>query len=234
MRKKKIPLFRIFFLRHGETKYLGKFPDLTIAGVVTILRTAHVLRGRVGAKENVIIISSVTPRTRGSASIIAHLLGYKERVISSRSLGPMRINDQQRAKIIFQKYLQKGGMNALDLSYTQDPIYEDPSIFEPRNQVRSRLLTCLVRRMREFFDNESAENELKRPCFVAVSHFEVLYWFVQSLFRLDYDNGDKPLGYGELIGIAFWYRGNREKIWMDVTFRGKSLLGVPFNYSELL
>lgn len=45
-----------------------------------------------------------------------------------------------------------------------------------------------------FLEGASIEYESQESCFIAVSHFEVLYWLVESLFELAYDKGDKHIG----------------------------------------
>lgn len=237
VKKQRTPLFRIFFLPSGETEYTGKFPDLTREGKATILNTALELKRRIGANGNIIFVASKAPRAQGSALIIVKVFDNNWDVSSrnvvgiSRTLRPLEVRDSAKAQVIFQEYLEKGGMNTLWLSYTCDSRYDDPEIFEPREHVMARFILCLSRRLYEFF--EEGSEKPKNLCFIAVSHFEVLYLFVQDLFKLNYDKGDEILSHGELIEVAFWYYGNKEEVWMDVRFRGQSILEVPFNYTEL-
>ena len=51
-------LGRVIFLRHGQTKYTGVFPDLTYEGTVTIKKSGDLIKPFLDGSSNVVIISS--------------------------------------------------------------------------------------------------------------------------------------------------------------------------------
>jgi len=201
------------FLRHGESEYTGVFPDLTDEGGKTIQKSSVAIEKiRSDFPENLTtLISSPAARAQGSASIIAQRMAIK-RVGRVPLLGPTQVKDKERGRPVFQEYLVAGGIRSLCIAYDTDSRFEDGIIFEPRSEVRKRFyryLAMLAQCMRVVSFNHFV---------VAVSHYEVLYSFVEELFKLDYAR-ISPLNHGELIRVLFHRTEESNEVALDVLFR---------------
>lgn len=227
---------RAIFLRHGQSDYTEIFPDLTDEGKQTIVSSANKMKYAVKAHRDVMIISSPKSRALGSSFIIAEVLGYKGGIKKEPNISSFAIRDKERAKTILydpldtgrtlqDEFESRGGIVAVDLAYTHDPRYEDGKILEPRSEVRKRFYKYLAGLVRQLIACPLI------PCIIHVSHYEVLYHFVESLFKLDYTR-DQTLAHGEIIEVSFYDIGNNDIVEMDVKFRGKILTGVVFNHRE--
>ncbi len=216
---------RAIFLRHGQTDYTEIFPDLTEEGKQTIVSSANIMKHTVNIHRNMIIVSSPSSRALGSSFIIAEVLGYKDEIRKEPSISPTVFRDKERAKAIVDEYMFQGGRPAVDLACTYDPRCEDGEIFEPRSEVRKRFYKYLTGLVRQLIACQLI------PCIIHVSHYEVLYHFVEFLFKLDYTR-DQTLAYGEIIDVSFYDIGDNDIVEMDVKFRGKMLTGVVFNHKE--
>lgn len=201
------------FLRHGQSDYTEVFPDLTEQGKQTIRNSAKQIRGVVDQYDYYEILSSPTTRALGSASVLEKALGCNNGISVEPAIAALTIRDTERARIFFDKY---GGEN-LSLAYNFQPCFEDESIFEPRSEVRKRFYKYLV-----VLAGRLAESPVK-SCFIHVSHYEVLYHFVETFFKLDYAI-DQPLAHGEPIILSFYGSGTGPKE-IKVIFRGRTVSG---------
>lgn len=216
---------RAIFLRHGQTDYTETFPDLTEEGKQTIVSSANKMKYIVKTHRNIMIVSSSRSRALGSSFIIAEVLGYKGEIKKEPNISLAAIRDKERFKAIIAEFEPQGGVAAVDLAYTHDPRYEDGEILEPRSEVRKRFYKYLAGLVRQLITCPLI------LCIIHVSHYEVLYHFVEFLFKLDYTR-DQTLAHGEIIDVSFYDIGNNDMVEMDVKFRGKMLTGVVFNHKE--
>jgi len=217
---------RAVFLRHGESDYTDIFPDLTKAGKKTILRSADAIKTIAGSPLQVSIASSPAVRAMGSAFIISGVLGFAEEAKQIPLLGPVGLRDEIKAKSLFFEFVANGGMKGLCASYGTDPRCEDGLIVEPRSEVQKRFYKYLGMFARSLLASDS-----KNSFVVHVSHYEVLYHLVETVFWLDYED-DPPLGHGEIILISFYDTGHEEWVEMDIIFRRKTAKQVIFNHKE--
>ena len=216
----------VIFLRHGQTNYTDVFPDLTEEGIKTITNSAELLRPFVENHQNVMIIASPMARAQGSAAVIARVLGHKGKTRIEPNIQAAIVKDRMRAKAIFYEHLKNGGMRALSVAYGTDPRYEDGEVIEPRSEVRKRFLGYLSKLVRRLFVSPNLP-----LCLIHVSHYETIYHVVESLFKLDYRK-DEPLGHGEIIVVFIYDIGIECVVELDVTFRGKTLNRIFFDYKE--
>ena len=216
---------RAVFIRHGETDYTDKFPDLTDAGKETIKRASVRIRKIHSQRsEPLRIMSSPAPRALGSAAIISQIMGYDQRVITASLLSPAGVRDVQRGADIFNEHVGSGGFRQLAACYGSDQRYEDPAIFEPRTQVVSRFYEHLGQLVRNLMAGT-------RPLFVVcVSHYEVMYHLVETSLSLDYAK-DNPLTFGELALLSFYDIGPGSTVEVCMTFRDRSQ-NMVFDYKK--
>ncbi len=218
---------RAVFLRHGESDYTDIFPDLTKAGKRTILNSAYGIKAIVNHRPcRVEITSSPAIRALGSADIISNVLRFAKEVRQTSLLAPARIKDAARGKALFDEHVSNGGIRRLCIAYGTDPRYEDGEVIEPRSQVQKRFYKYLGMLARNMLASDS-----KNHFVVHVSHYEVLYNLVETVFWLNYED-DSPLWYGEVILISFYDTGHDEVVEMDVVFRRKTAEGVIFCHKE--
>ena len=123
----------IIFLRHGQTKYADVFPDLTPQGKKTIHQSAHKIWCISDKHRAVIIKSSPLARAQGSASIIASVIGFKDKIIIEDELKAIVIKDIAKGKEIFDQHITAGGLRQLAVAYGIDARYENPEIFDKTN-----------------------------------------------------------------------------------------------------
>jgi len=212
------------FLRHGETNYTNVFPDLTESGKETIRNSAKAIRAiRNQYFSSLAIVSSPAVRALGSACIVAETLNFTTRIIEVSFLSPAKVKDAEKGQALFNEYVSSGGMRGLCIAYGSDKRFEDGVVIEARSQIRSRFykhLSVLVRNMlscdSEFF-------------VVNISHYEVLYHFVETCFQLDYTK-DPPLGFGEIILMSFYDIGSKDAVEICLTFREMSANNIVFNH----
>jgi len=215
---------RAIFLRHGQTDYTDIFPDLTDEGKKTIANSAATLKNIVGY-QNLILVSSPSVRARGSMSIIARKLEYRDEIKIDNRISAVAQHNKEIAMAIFNEHKSQGGILSADSAYSSDSRYEDERIFELRSRVKKRFydyLSSLSRSLLIYSDT---------PCIINVSHYELLYHFVESIFKLDYKK-DKTLGHGEIINVSFYDVGINDIVEMETVFRDKTVSGVFFNYKE--
>lgn len=217
------------FIRHGQSNYTNIPPDLTEVGKRTIFNSAmefKAIRSNLPGAIALRVASSPSVRAIGSAEIISNVLGVTEEVRQMPLLGPAFLKNMGEAKALFNEHVSKGGMKELCIAYGKDPIYEDGEIIEPRSEVQKRFYKYLGILVRDMLSC-SSENRFV----IHVSHYEVLYHLLETVFRLDYEE-ELPLEHGEIILISFYDIGHSEAVEMDIVFRGKTAKGVVFNHKK--
>jgi broad specificity phosphatase PhoE len=206
------------FLRHGQSEYTEVFPDLTEQGKQTIKDSARQIKGVVDQYDHYEIWSSPSARALGSASILTKSLGCNNGISVEPAIAALAIRDAKRARTFFDKF---GFGKNLSLAYNFQPCFEDESIFEPRSEIRKRFYKYLGALAAKL-----AESPVK-SCLVHVSHYEVLYHFVETFFKLDY-NVDQPLAHGEPIILSF-YGSDGKPTEIQAFFREQTVSGSFLN-----
>jgi broad specificity phosphatase PhoE len=205
---------RAVFLRHGETEYTDVFPDLTEEGQLTIIKSAKKIeKVFLAQNDGLMLCCSPAKRSGASAILIGKHLKFEGFIGDNTLLSPVEVRDKEKAKEIFDEFILSGGHRALSVGYATDERFEDPAVFEPRSQVKKRFYRFL---------KSLAKSMLKwdqRYFVICVSHYEVLYHFVESVFQLDYKKQD-PLTFGEPIYISFYKDPKRKNFGLSVEFRG--------------
>lgn len=225
------PLGSVFFLRHGHSFYTEKFPDLTNRGVETIVKSANLIQTFLNDNSSVFIVTSPAARARGSAAIIAKTIGYHGSIKKEYAIQGAIIKDKKKGRALLEEYMSSGRIRALDMAYRTDSRYEEmPDIIEPRSKIKKRFFEYFAKLIEILLAR-------KRPLnLICVSHYEILYHFVEYLFDLDYAK-DEPLDHGEVIAVSIFDIGIQDVnvVEIEVTFRGKTVgkLGKKFfDYKE--
>ena len=218
----KVFLGRAIFLRHGQTEYTDVFPDLTEQGMETIKRSARSIKPIAEEHQRISIVASPLARAQGSAAIIANELEYKGEIREEPAITAAILKKILQAKALFNEYMSNGGMRALAIAYGIDPRYENGQVIEPRSRIRKRFFEYFTNMIRSLVTTAQLP-----PCLIHVSHYEVLYHFVERLFELDYEK-DEPLDYGEIIVISIFDIGIKNTVEIEVTFRKKTIKDISF------
>ncbi len=121
-------LGREIFIRHGNSKYTDEFPDITLQGEMMMARAAQQIQLWIGDCRSVKIHSSPKPRARGSAHIIKEIIGSEESVVIRPELVSFEIRNEECGMKIIKKCTSDNPRVEGKL-YTEDPRYEDCSIF---------------------------------------------------------------------------------------------------------
>jgi broad specificity phosphatase PhoE len=213
----------VFFL-HGEKKHTNVFPELTEEGTKTIKKASILIPFINGDVRAVTMFSSVSAEALDSADIIKKELGIKTDIKATKDISAIEIKDKKRAKELFVE-ISQGGPQALAIAYGTDPRFEDGVIVEPRSEVKKRFF-CFFSDLINWF----VMNMGSAPCIIAISHYEVLYHLVETVFGLDCEK-DMPLGYGEFITTNVYKSGVRDEVEIEIIFRKKTVK-ISFDYKK--
>ncbi|HOW56925.1 MAG TPA: hypothetical protein PKZ12_02905 [Smithellaceae bacterium] len=214
------------FLRHGQTEYTDKFPDLTPEGIETIERSSSLIKTIIDSLGNqcgpLAITCSEAPRACGSASIIAKELKYEVTPIQSSLLNPAKVLDTIVGLEMYNRYMRNGGMRSLCVAFSTDPRFEEGGFMEPRSACKKRFFSYLGMLVRNLIASGN------HSFVVSVSHYETLCHLVEQIFMLDYEL-DEPLWHGEIIQISI-YEWVRDFVEMKITFRNRTAGRILFNH----
>lgn len=219
---------RMSIFRHGETDYNeyknGKRPDLTRDGIKNIIRIADDLSFIYDGHEKpqFVFISSPAFRTIDSIETIKKQLKCEgTKTIIENLLRPIELRDRQKAEIIF-----RNNVDYSDIPYTRDPIFDDSSLFEPREEIRQRFYSFLSGIFKKDIKNPNKTHK------IICTHYEILYHFAQNIFGLNYNRGDKTLKCGEVVDVWAYERLIPHLIYMDIKFRGFWAKQIPYDYTK--
>lgn len=215
-------LGQVILLRHGQSEYTNIYPDITYNGVKTIVNSANLIKSLLNGDSNVVIITSPMIRAKGSADIIAKIIEYRGKIKEVPAIGGAIVKNKKQGRAIFDEYMAKGGIRALDKGYGTDPRYEkNPSVIEPRSEIRKRFFEYFAKLIVGLLQRQQLWQQPPLHL-ICVSHYETLYYFVEHLFKLDYTK-DEPLGHGEIIVVSVFDLGikNTSVVEIEVTFRKK-------------
>ncbi|MBI1960846.1 MAG: histidine phosphatase family protein [Candidatus Liptonbacteria bacterium] len=220
------PYARLTILRHGEIPRSFQDPNLTEEGVKGVESTANTIKEHLRENEDIYIISSPTRRTRQTAEILAATLEVgedKERI--THLIKPMALRDPQKAKEIFDKIETERDPKRKKLAATYvDPEstqFDNPAVFEPREEIRRRTTLGLQFALRFFGTYHKQMRGGKVPHLISVSHAEVLNPFIKEIFDIDLEK-EGGVDYGEDIEITLPNaEEEKEKIPAQISFRGQ-------------
>ena len=224
-------LGRVIFLRHGQSKYTDIYPDITEKGVETITKSANLIKLLLN-NSSAVIITSPAARAQGSAAVIARIIKYQDKIRKEPAIEGAIFNNKILGQALFNEHVERGGIRALDMAYGTDSRYENSEIVEPRSKVRKRFFEYLAKLTNALLKRQSPLD------IICVSHYEILYHFVEHLFELDYTK-DEPLGHGEIIAVSIFDVGLQgmdvDVVEIEVTFRKKIVGQIRrkfFNYKQ--
>lgn len=176
---------KLTILRHGETTYTDKFPDLTDIGVRQAKDAGKVVK--IEENSETVIISSPKARARGTMYYLMNELGNKigdEDIRKNNRLRSVDIKDWSKAMDFFAG-LQESKDPADWKIKIADKAFADrqfpPDIFESQENINVRIATAFGVLVR-FFEKYKPVQEGKIPHIYAVSHFELLQTFASLLF----------------------------------------------------
>ncbi len=207
------PTVRIYFVRHGETRYSGVFPDITEEAQEHI-RTVVApdiasWRKRAPTHCPFRIVTSPAPRAHGTATEIDQALEYRhpEGIPFVHELRAMDWIDPQLALLACRGLSGKGYIH-----YETEPVFQDPAIFEQQDSIRHRLFTW----MRFLFNSWGiAQSPFS---VVAVTHYEVLCHLTQLCGIVP--TAETALRYAESIQVESSDLGAKD-VRMTIHFRGQ-------------
>lgn len=168
----------LIFVRHGATQYTGTYPDLTEKGEKDAHSAARHIESALLEYQNCQLILHSSPQARalGTADILKNDLKEKFSVpfhVSVLSeLDAVQIRDPERAQAVYTT-LGSGGY----IDYEGADQFEDPTMFEPRSEVRARFFRFLIGRIRQI----SRENTIE----VFVGHYELFCNLVAEICHIE-------------------------------------------------
>lgn len=192
----------MLLLRHGKTKYLGVFPDLTREGQAHV---ESVATGPVSdwmaqheiAHRNLAIVTSPSPRAHGTAWTLCKAIGHPRRLQFSDALAPMKWRDEARAQAVLQQFRGKSYVD-----YETEPVFQDSEIFETPDEVRARWYGAfgktIVHRWNDYGHFRAASTPGNA---ILVSHYEVFSPMVRDLFGI-IASEDTALCHAEPIALS--------------------------------
>ena len=224
-------LGRFSWTRHFETEYKGVFPDITPKGEQTGERLAREIEEQMDG-ELLMLIASPAARAQGSADLLKRKLRIPDKVIIEPRIREAVVYAVEGGAAIYRQLVAQGeairpgfGQDYLSICYATDIRYDDERIIEPRSKVRGRFYDYFAGAIDTLLRQLGTGEFIH---FVHVSHYEVLYHFVERIFGLDYEKGDRPLLHGELIVTKVFATPKQHVVELEVKFRGMNRL-VRFN-----
>ncbi len=207
-------LLKVLCIRHGKTAYTGVLPDLTSEGAKHV---GAVARGDIArwladnhiTHEQLCLISSVAPRARGTAELIARVIRYPLPILFAKGLAPIKWRDPERALSACKGLSGKGYID-----YETEPVFADPLIFETPAEIRIRWYDYLVR-----FVSNSFYLRTQQHATILVSHYEVLCNVVHDIFGI-VASEETALGHAEPIELVIRCPDQYGMAMITGTFRG--------------
>ncbi len=213
---------KITVVRHGDTRYTGVYPDLTDVGVEQISDQSESLATDIDLnKEEVILVSSPSPRTKGSMDLIKEKLGLVEKKTNVvNGIRGIDVKDRSKAMEIIDEVMAGGfDITKIDHAYATDPRFEDmPDVWEAPSNVEKRALRSLEYAIRGLLKAREI-NEDKIPHIIATSHFEIVDLLLAKVF--DREPGDFPPG-SRVDLVIFEDDSDSGKMRLEVSFRGET------------
>lgn len=213
---------RITIVRHGDTRYTGVYPDLTDSGIEQITAQAEILSDELDLdKEEVIFVSSPTPRTKGSMDIIKEKLGLANQETNViKAIRGIDVKDMPRALDIINEVMIDGfDLTKIDRAYATEKRFEEmPDVWEAPSNVEKRSLRAIEYAIRGLTKAKELTPN-REPHIIAASHFEIVDLLLAKVFGRE--PGDFPPG-SRVDLVFFEDEQDSKKINMEVTFRGET------------
>lgn len=203
-------------LRHGPTAYTGKPNDLTPEGEIRVrqvakdfvepwFRMSRITHGELS------MVSSPSPRAQYTAEVVAEVLGYKTPIIKRDELQPMILRDPDRALAAYRGLSGRGYID-----YETEPVFADPAIFEPPDEVRKRWYTFFSAYIRSAFRSGPRHA-------LFFSHYEVFCHPVCDVFGIVASEAT-ALKHGEPICLSVLPTLRHERVIIFGRFRGQKAI----------
>lgn len=196
----------LIFLRHGDTEYTEKFPDLTEKGKrqaeEAVLKIKEIIKEE--APNEIYLTSSTRQRAKGVASIIAKHIPCT--VCPDEDL--IRDMDLYDKEEVLEYWNSFGSHIEAAKRYPTDPWFESGEHAERRTDIEGRFISYLTILLSQYEDGSLPDVSIH------VSHFEVLWKLIEKFYL------QEPLGHCEPIVIQI----SEEEKDVDICtyFRGSS------------
>jgi broad specificity phosphatase PhoE len=205
------PVLRLYCLRHSKTPYSNIFPDLTDEGKAMAESVAsqdvlHWMRRHgINGRGDLAMYSSPSPRALGTAHVIKEVIGHPHDVLLERDIEPLRWYDPIECKKVMMS------LAGTYIHLETEPRINDPKLFEPIPEVRSRTYGYLARMV------EHACTAKVLPNGIVVAHYEVFCHLVLEIFGI-VATRETELRHVEPIELAF-YEMARGTFYITARFR---------------
>ncbi|MFS8131022.1 MAG: phosphoglycerate mutase family protein [Candidatus Dojkabacteria bacterium] len=190
----------VLLVRHGKTKYTQEGLDITEEGIEETRKTAREMKDYLEGFDEIIVVSSPTARTQGTAKIFLEELGMNANVKLLRSIRTVDIYDLDK----FTEYNVSHSGEVYGQMWFQDPNLEEKTeIMDGRSNVNKRSFRFLYH-IGNFIKRRAEKG--KKVCVIAFTHFEVGSNYVKALYP-DVENFPQTnalgLGNSEAIVMSF-------------------------------
>lgn len=211
---------KLTILRHGETTYTDKFPDLTETGVDQAIMAGKNIK--IDENEELLFLSSPKARAKGTLHYVAKQFGidFEEGGIKAdKKIRFADISDLNKAMDYFTGLYgtedrSQWHIKQADQAFARGEFPEN--IFGKKSDIEKRIADAVFWLVR-FFDKCSPDNKNKVFHMVAVTHFEVMQTFASLLFSDLL--ADDTYNLAEKMDVEFENLGNK-KVKLNCIFRG--------------
>jgi len=187
-------LFRAVFLRHGHTDYTDKPPDINMIGHIAIASVSTPIRVFAAGK-TIHLRTSPKVRAKGSGDHLSRFLTVASQKEES-DLASVGIVKPEVARRLFTSYASPDDCHAVDQAYWAFDEFDDLAVFEPREKIRIRIFRYL-----SYLINHHLNAAADQPCYVCISHVEVLCHLISRPFGYDFST-DTPVRCAEPIFVV--------------------------------
>lgn len=218
------PISAIALVRHGDTTYSNKFPDLTPKGIAQVEQTGKDLKNFVNGFDRVILRSSPAVRALGSMHVLLETQGLESNKIKrARSIRPFDIKDFPG----FVAYDKAHSEDRYGKMWLTDPyLYLENPLIESRSSLERRVSKSLVEATH--YLQYLTQSTLKSHLLLATTHFEIASFILKGLFTqtdsYPIETEEAPQN-GEAVILHI---SDMQELRYEMTARGKS---VPVSYN---
>lgn len=223
MVKAESPVLSFFLVRHGQSSYTQKWPDLTLKGKIQSIEAGKELCGRI--KGDVIFWSSPTARTRGTAHIIRKTLQEEgkhtlKRRSNKKILRPFDVRKgYEKFADGFYNLVHERGMT-FDSVFANDPLFARPNFaFESRPEITGRINSLMDVLTQTALKRRRNQRQLS---IIATTHFEILHLLADSIYGIDPYRKEGPhraIDRGEIFQLDFYREPGRREVKIEAQFR---------------
>lgn len=164
-------------IRHGETEYTGKLPDLTLTGIQCIREVANRtilpwVTERGATADTIAVQSSPAPRAHGSAIVALEQIGFSTPITTVHAIGPMAWRDYVRCVEALNGLRGRGYID-----YEDEACFADPTLFETPAEIRARVYRFLSDQVLRAINRSGATQPT-----ILFTHYEVMCHLAHDLF----------------------------------------------------